>query len=80
MVRSPSGVTRMKLRAVAGPSSRGSHAEWTPTASRSWAKRRPVSSSLTLPMKPARTPSDATPTAVLAAEPPEMIVAGPMLA
>ena len=29
-------------------------------------------------MKPARPPSEATPTAVLAPEPPEMIVAGPM--
>ena len=47
-------------------------------ALRSWAKSRPVSSSLTLPMKPALTPKEATPAAVFAPDPPETIVAGPM--
>ena len=41
MVRSPSGVTRMKLRAVAGPSLAGAVAKWTPMARMSWENRPP---------------------------------------
>src|SRR5205823_5171093 len=41
---------------------------------------RPNVSSLTLPMKAARPPSSATPTAVLAAEPPDISMAGPISA
>ena len=47
-------------------------------ALRSWAKSLPVSSFFTLPMKPALTPKEATPAAVLAPEPPDTMIAGPM--
>jgi hypothetical protein len=80
MVRSPSGVTRISEREVGGPSASGWEANVTPAARMSWAKMRPNSSPATLPMKPANPPREATPTMLLAAEPPEISVAGPMAA
>ena len=78
MVRSPSGVTMMKDLAVAGPDIAGTVSKSTPKARIFWAKSSPSVSFRTLPMKAARPPSEATPAAVLAAQPPEMISAGPI--
>ena len=50
MVRCASGVTRMRQRAVAGPSVSGGVAKCTPKARRSWAKTWPSSSFRTLPI------------------------------
>ena len=79
MVRSPSGVTRMKLRAVAGPSCGRRDVEMDADGLQVVGEEAAESRRRgTLPMKPARPPSEATPTAVLAPDPPETIVAGPM--
>jgi hypothetical protein len=50
----------------------------TPAARMSWAKAAPSWSSLILPTNAERAPNPATPTMVLAAEPPEISTAGPM--
>ena len=50
----------------------------TPAARMSWPKTCPNWSSAVLPMKPALPPNEATPTMVLATEPPEISMAGPM--
>jgi hypothetical protein len=78
IVRSPSGVTSTKHRAVAGPSAAAGTVKSTPVALRSWLNRPPSSSFRTLPTKPVLAPRSAAPTAVLAPEPPDTIVAGPI--
>ncbi len=78
MVRCASGVTRTRQRAVGGPSVAGGETNSTPMALMSWAKTSPSWSSRTLPTKPARPPRAATPATVLAAEPPDDSVPGPM--
>ena len=78
IVRSASGVTRIRQRAVGGPSVAASTSNSTPEARMSWANTSPSWSALTLPTNPAVPPKLATPTAVLAAEPPEVSMPAPM--
>ena len=78
IVRWASGVTMMSDRAVGGPWVAGGTSKSTPAALMSWVKTLPSWSSRTLPMKAARAPSEATPTVVFAAEPPEISTAGPI--
>ena len=78
MVRWPSGVIRIRLRAVGGAPMIGRLSKVTPAARMSWVKTSPSWSSHTLPMKPAVPPSEAMPTAVLAADPPDISTAGPV--
>ena len=67
-----------KLRAVGGSPLIGRFSNATPAARMSWVKTSPSWSSQTLPTKPALPPRDAIPTAVLAAEPPDISTAGPV--
>ena len=76
MVFSASGVTMIMQRPVRARG-RGRTSKPTPAAWMSWAKTSPSWSSRTLPTKAAEAPSEARPTAVLAAEPPDTSVAGP---
>ena len=80
MVRSPSGVMKIRHWAVARPSLAFSVVKVTPAALMSWAKALPCVSSLTLPIKADVPPKDEIPTIVLAADPPEIIVVGPISA
>jgi hypothetical protein len=80
IVRWASGVTSTRQWAVAGPDLAAGVVYVTPVALRSWVKIAPISSSRTFPMKAARPPSEATPVAVLAADPPESSIPGPMAA
>ena len=76
IVRSASGVTTISDRAVGGPSDAGATVKSTPTARMSWTYTAPSWSSRTLPMNAARPPSEATPTVVFAAEPPDASMPG----
>ncbi len=80
MVRCASGVTMMRQRPLGSPSTAGLATNSTPAARMSWPNTVPRSSSATRPMNAALPPSDATPTNVLAAEPPEISIAGPIAA
>ena len=74
MVRSASGVTWIRQRAVGGPSGAGGTSKATPVARMSCTNTSPSWSSRTLPMNAARPPREATPAMVLAAEPPEAAI------
>jgi hypothetical protein len=78
MVRWASGVTNTRQRAVGGPSGLGGVRKVTPAARMSWPNTSPSWSARTLPMKPARPPSEASAAMLLAHEPPETSRAGPM--
>ena len=78
MVRSPSGVTRISERAVGAPPAAGGVLKVTPAARMSWRTSGRTRRPPTLPMKPARPPNEATPTMVLATDPPEISMPGPM--
>src|SRR5512132_3208490 len=80
MVRWASGVTTMRLRPVGGPSVARALTKVTPMAVRSWANTWPSWSSATRPMYPARPPKLATPTVLLATEPPDISMPGPIAA
>ncbi len=77
IVRSASGVTTMTQRPVGVPWSMPPPRNVTPTARMSWPKTSPRSSVSTLPMYAARPPKLASPTTVLAAEPPLISTAVP---
>ena len=72
MVRSPSAVTLIKQRPVAGPSVSTGVSKAAPMPRISRAYSSPGSSPATLPTKTERPPKLATPATVLAAEPPEV--------
>jgi len=78
MVRSPSGVTRIRDREVAALPETAAVRNSTFAARMSWLKIRPNSSSETLPINAPRPPNEERPTIVLAADPPEISIAGPM--
>ena len=79
MVRWPSGVTSTRQRPVGSlPFAAAGVVNVTPAVRMSWPKIWPNWSSAVLPMKPAWPPNEATPTMVLAPEPPEISTAGPM--
>ena len=79
MVRWPSGVTSTRQRPVGSPPlAAGGVEKVTPAVRMSWPKTSPNWSLDVLPMKPARPPNEAMPTMVLATEPPEISMAGPM--
>ena len=80
IVRWASGVTTTRQWPVPAPEPPGGVTNSTPVARMSWVKTSPSWSPATLPTKPARPPSDATPVAVLAADPPDTSMAGPMSA
>ena len=69
---SASGVIKIVDDAVLGPFSFNGVSNETPTSSISLLNVLPNSSFFTFPIKAAVDPKDASPTAVLAAEPPEM--------
>ena len=79
MVRWPSGVTRMRQRPVGSLAGcrrrrREGHAGGADVVAEHLAELVVA----VLPMKPALPPNEATPTMVLATEPPEISMAGPM--
>lgn len=78
MVRSPSGVTKTRQRAVAEPEFSGRVSKSTPSARMSCVNTVPSPSAATLPAKAAEPPSEAMPAMVLAADPPEDSVPGPI--
>src|SRR5262249_41763355 len=71
-------VTTMRQRPVGGPLVATGVSYRTPVERRSCANTSPSWSSRTLPTYWARPPNDATPTIVLAAEPPDISMPGPM--
>ena len=79
-MRSPSGVTRTRHRAVAGPVAVAGVENATPDFSISLAKRAPQIVVLNLPYEGSLRAQARGPTIVLAAEPPDEIVAGPISA
>ena len=76
IVRLASGVTRIIDRAVGGPSDAGGTEKSTPTARMSCVNTAPSWSARTFPMNAALPPSAANPTAVFAAEPPDVSMPG----
>ena len=78
IVRSPSGVTKMRQRAVEGWPSRAGVSKSIPTARISWLKTSPSWSVATCPTNAHCAPSADMPASVLAAEPPEISFAGPI--
>ena len=78
IVRWPSGVTRISDRPVGSPPLAGGVVKVTPAARMSWRKISPNWSSAVLPMNPDLPPNEATPTMVLATEPPDISMPGPM--
>ena len=80
MVRCASGVTTIEAAAAGLAVGRGLGRNSTPAARMSWPNTAPSWSSATRPTNAALPPNDATPTIVLAADPPEISTAGPIAA
>ena len=78
IVRSPSGVTRMRQRPVGVSLLASPSLKTTPMERMSCANTLANWSWPTLPMKPTLPPSEAMPAQVFAAEPPDVSTAGPI--
>ena len=78
MVRCASGVTRIRQRAVGGPSVPAGTSKSTPTARMSWREDLAQLVVADLADEAGPPPNEATPATVLAAEPPEDSTPGPI--